>query len=593
VDIAFRNRLQQVTGTAAWVAAVLGVVALLAQVGGHIPRDDTGILHAAVWVLLICFMAEQGVRLWLRGDRVAALGEQAYDLLLIAVFLPLVLFYGQRSGPRSWLLWFWLGGHLLHRAVMLQRTLAHSRYRPVHIVVASYLLVISTGIVLLYSPRATATGEFPTIPDAVFTATSAVCVTGLIVQNTGAYWSQFGQGVILVLIQIGGLGLMTFGAFFSLMLARGMRLREELLMQDVLSYDVAGRVTRTIVQILLVTVVFEALGAAVLYTCLEVAPVGERIYHSIFHSISAFCNAGFSLYATSMENYVGNVLVNVTMMTLIVIGGLGFLVHQNLIDLARERIRRWFAPKRFLEAGDAVAIHGAGEGAGRHRPVLLLQTKLVLTATAVLLVVGFLAFLALEWDHSFRELGLKERLLAASFQSVTTRTAGFDTVVTAKLTRASQFLSILLMFIGASPGSTGGGIKTTTFVMLLLAVLAIIRNRGGVEAFGRTIAGDLVNKAITVTVMAVFVVAGATVLLLVLESSHNWSFLQVLFEVMSAFGTVGLGLGITGGLTAAGKLLLCLVMLVGRIGPLTLVLAISQQGAKPAYEYPRATVMVG
>ena len=181
----------------------------------------------------------------------------------------------------------------------------------------------------------------------------------------------------------------------------------------------------------------------------------------------------------------------------------------------------------------------------------------------------------------------------AAFQSVTTRTAGFNTVATDTLTPGSQFLSILLMFVGASPGSTGGGIKTTTFAMLLLAVLAIVRNREGVESFGRTIAGDIINKAITVIILAGFVVAAATVALLVLESSHDWTFLQVFFEVMSAFGTVGLSLGITSKLTVTAKLLLCLVMLVGRIGPLTLVLAISQQGPKPAYEYPRGTVMVG
>jgi trk system potassium uptake protein TrkH len=386
---------------------------------------------------------------------------------------------------------------------------------------------------------------------------------------------------------------MTFGAFFSLMLARGMRLREELFMQDVLSYEVAGRITRTIVQILFVTAAVECVGTAALYLCLD-QPAGlPRLYHSVFHAVSAFCNAGFSLYATSMEGYVGRISINTIMMALIVVGGLGFLVHQNLIDLLRERIRELFAPKRFLKAGDAVADHRDGGTGVRHRPVLLLQTKLVLATTGTLLAGGFVVFLLLEWNHGFQTLGLKGRLLAAGFQSVTTRTAGFDTVSTAQLTPASQFLSVLMMLVGASPGSTGGGIKTTTFAIMLLAVIAIIRNRGGVEAFGRSIAGDLINKAITVTLMAGLVVAGATVLMLVLESSHQWSFLQVLFEVMSAFGTVGLSLGITGGLTVAGKLLLCLVMVVGRIGPLTLVLTISQPGPKPAYEYPRGTVMVG
>jgi len=577
-----------------WVVTVVGVGAVLAQVGAHVPKVYSAHLRAAAWVLLGCFMVEQALRLWLSEDRRGALSEQLLDLSLIAVFLPASLVLAARTGPGSWLIWFWLSGHLLHRAVILQRVLAQMRFRPAHILVASYLLIITTGIVLLYSPRATASGGFPRLEDAVFTSTSAVCVTGLIVQDTGTYWSVFGQTVILLLIQIGGLGLMTFGAFFSLVLARGMRLREQLLMQDVLSYDVVGRVGRTIVLILLVTVTAELLGAVLLFVSLDTGgTLAERLYMSVFHSISAFCNAGFSLFSTSMQRYVGNTVVNLTMMTLIVLGGLGFVVHQNLLDLLRGWFRRRLAPRTLFRAGEASAATTAADGEASTRPAMLLQTKLVLVVTAALLVSAFVAFLLLEWNHGFAGLKVKDRILAAAFQSVTTRTAGFNTVATDTLTPGSQFLSILLMFVGASPGSTGGGIKTTTFAMLLLAVLAIVRNRQGVESFGRTIAGDIINKTITVVILAGSVVAAATVALLVLESGHHRTFLQVFFEVMSAFGTVGLSLGITSGLTLTAKLLLCLVMLVGRIGPLTLVLAISQQGSKPAYEYPRGTVMVG
>lgn len=577
-----------------WVVAVVGLGAVLAQVGAHVPAQYTEGLRAVAWVLLGCFIAEQALRLALSSNRRQALGLQLFDLVLIAVFLPASAALGERSGPGSWLIWFWLSGHLLHRAVMLQRVLARARFRPAHILVGSYLLIITAGIVLLYSPRATAAGTFPRFEDAVFTATSAVCVTGLIVQDTGRYWSPFGQMVILVLIQIGGLGLMTFGAFFSLVLARGMRLREQLLMRDVLSYDVVGRIARTVVLILLVTAGAELVGAGLLFLSLDgTGSLGERLYLSIFHSISAFCNAGFSLFSTSMQHYVNNLGVNLTMTALIVVGGLGFVVHQNLLDLLRAWVRRRLRPPRLLQAGEVVGRGGDDKTEPEVPPTMLLQTKLVLVVTAALLVGGFLAFLALEWNHGFGGLAPRGRLLAAWFQSVTTRTAGFNTVPTERLTPASQFLSIVLMFIGASPGSTGGGIKTTTFAMLLLAVVAIIRNREGVESFGRTIPGDIINKAITVVILGTFVVTAATVALLVTESAQGWSFLEVLFEVMSAFGTVGLSLGITPKLTAAAKVMLCLVMLVGRIGPLTLVLSISQQGPKPAYEYPRGTVMVG
>lgn len=577
-----------------WVVTLVGLVAVLVQVGAHVPLRYTGGLRAVAWVLLGCFIAEQALRLTLSYNRRQAVGLQLFDLVLIAVFLPISLSLGARSGPGSWLIWFWLSGHLLHRAVMLQRVLARARFRPAHILVGSYLLIITIGTVLLYSPRATAAGTFPPFEDAVFTATSAVCVTGLIVQDTGRYWSPFGQMVILVLIQIGGLGLMTFGAFFSLVLARGMRLREQSLMKDVLSYDVVGRIARTVVLILLVTAAVELVGAGVLFVSLGSGqPLAQRLYLSVFHSISAFSNAGFSLFSTSMQAYAGNPLVNLTMMGLIVVGGLGFVVHQNLLDLARGWWRRRLAPRRLLQAGEAVGRTADECARPEPRPTMLLQTKLVLVVTGALLVGGFLAFLALEWNHGFRGLAPGGRVLAAGFQSVTTRTAGFNTVPTDQLTPASQFLSMVLMFIGASPGSTGGGIKTTTFAMLLLAVVAIIRNRQGVESFGRTIPADIINKAITVVILSGFVVAGATVALLVLESARGWSFLEILFEVMSAFGTVGLSLGITPKLTAAAKVMLGVVMLVGRIGPLTLVLSISQPGPKPAYEYPRGTVMVG
>ncbi len=594
LDVRKRERVLQATERGAWIVAVVGVAAVLAQVGAHVPEGHTGKLRAVAWLLVAFFVAEQGVRLWLTGRLWSALPAQAFDLLLIVVFLPLSLGLGARTGPGSWLIWFWLTGHLLHRAVLLQRVLAQTRFRPPHILVASYLLVITTGVTLLYSPRATEAGDFPLFEDAVFTATSAVCVTGLIVQDTGSYWSPFGQGVILTLLQIGGLGLMTFGAFFSLLLARQMRLREQLMMQDVLSYDVVGRVTHTVVQILLVTVVVEAVGAVVLFFSWGSGlPFQERLYQSIFHSVSAFCNAGFSVFSTSMQNYVGSVIVNLTMMTLIVVGGLGFIVHQNLIDLARAALRRRLKPRKLLAARGAITEAAAGRGRQQNPPIVLLQTKLVLVVTAILLVGGFVAFLLLEWNQGFSGLGLRDKVLAAGFQSVTTRTAGFNSVATDTLSPGSQFLSVLLMFVGASPGSTGGGIKTTTFAMLFLAVLAIVRNRRGVESFGRTIPYDIINKAITVVICAAFVVAGATVVLLALEGGRECTFLEVLFEVMSAFGTVGLSLGITPILSGAGKVLLCLVMLVGRIGPLTLVLTISQPGPKTDYEYPRGTVMVG
>jgi trk system potassium uptake protein TrkH len=408
-------------------------------------------------------------------------------------------------------------------------------------------------------------------------------VTGLVTVDTGAHFSRFGQTIILVLFQVGGLGLMTFAAFFAIALGKGMGIKDRHAMKGVLDLHVVGTVVRVIVGILFITFLVEGVSTLILYGRMGAdLPPHERFFHSAFHAVSAFCNAGFSLNDTSLMGYVGDPVVNITVMLEIVIGGLGFAV---LLDLFGFRL---FGARIFAWLG----LIPRSEGEGRRR--LSVQTRIVLITSLTLILVGAGLLYLFEASNPETMGGLEPgaRAQAALFQSITARTAGFNTLPIGDLTSGSKFLLIVLMIIGASPGSTGGGVKTVTSVVLLLAVISFYRNRQRVEVYRRTLPQETVRKAIVIVVTAFAVVSTATLVLAAVEG-ERFDFLSILFEVGSAFGTVGLSTGVTGSLSAASKLTLCLVMLVGRIGPLSLVIALSQARAPRGYEYPEEHVMIG
>ena len=477
---------------------------------------------------------------------------------------------------------------LMIQTVETQRKLAHTRFKPAHLLVASFVFIILIGTVLLYSPRATPREAPASFVDSLFTATSATCVTGLIVRDTGKDFTPFGQTVILVLIQIGGLGLMTFAAFFAMILGVGMGIKDRMVMQDVLNEQTLGRVAGLIVYILVLTFVVEAVGAALLYPVWKGdLSTGGRIYTSVFHSISCFCNAGFCLYSSSFKHYHGSTYLNAVACLLIVLGGLGFAVHRNLLRVLRTAWRKLplpFSRRRLLEP--------------TQRLKLSLHTKIVLWVTVVLIVGGAVVVWLLERDGVMQGMSAREQVLASTFQSVTARTAGFNTVDTSKLSNASLVFVSLMMFIGASPGSTGGGIKTVTFAMLLIAIVTAMRHRPNFEAFHRTISKTLINRAVVVATLAAAVIVTSTILLCCFEQ-HTMiggtpvRLRQAFFEVFSAFGTVGLSTGITPMLTSAGKIVIIITMLVGRIGPLTLVVALAQRPGRSDYDYPEENIMIG
>lgn len=437
------------------------------------------------------------------------------------------------------------------------------------VVALGFLIIILTGAVLLTLPVSARSGEPTDFLDALFTATSATCVTGLVTVGTATHWSGFGQAVILLLIQIGGLGFMSLASIASFLTRRTITLRERMVMSAGLNLTENAGIVRLTRRVLVGTFAFEAAGAVLLATRF-VPRVGlwQGIKMGVFHSISAFCNAGFDLIGTpdnpfaSLMGYADDVLVNLTIMALIVIGGLGFFVWGDIWD--KRRFRR-----------------------------LRLHTKLVLITTALLLCTGFALTLLFEWGNpqTLGEMPVQDKMLAAAFQSVTLRTAGFNTIDQAALTGPSQAVACLLMMIGGSPGSTAGGIKTVTAAVLVLSAISALRGRTTVSAFGRTIVSRSIMNAVTMMIVGgTLSLTGACVISYV----EGAPFGMCLFEAVSAFATVGLSMGLTPTLSAVSRLILILLMYLGRVGVLTLGVAVLMRHREPPkMQYPAGDVMVG
>lgn len=449
------------------------------------------------------------------------------------------------------------------------------RVPPAAVALASFASVIAIGAVLLSLPAAAV--EPLTVVDAVFTATSAVCVTGLTVVDTGTRLTVFGQGVVLVLAQVGGLGLMTFAMFVVLLLGRQVSFRDHMVIEDSMHHSPSAEIGKLLRYVVTFTLVVEAIGAALLWLrWREEFPAGRAAYLSVFHSVMAFCNAGFSLFPDNLIRYRSDVVVNLVVSALVIIGGLGFLVNMELRDQAVMRLR------------------------GRRPPRLSLHSRIVLVMTAALLALGMAGFLVLEWRNLLEGLPWEEKLLVSWFQGMTPRTAGFNTVDYGRAATPTLFLTIFLMFIGASPGSTGGGVKTTALGLLLALLRARYRGRGRAMVLERTIPHAVMDRALLVILLSWILASSALLLLAVSElgstphAGARPDFLQLMFETVSAFGTVGLSTGITPAISPQGKMVLILLMFAGRLGPVTIALAAGRKAAgRVRFRYAEENVMVG
>ena len=437
---------------------------------------------------------------------------------------------------------------------------------PPQVIAFSFLAAIFVGASVLALPVSHAPGKTISVLDALFTATSAVCVTGLIVVDTGSDYSRFGQVVIMLLFQLGGIGLLTLGTFLAFATGRRVGFNERIRLQAQISALEVGSIVQLVRAIVAFVFVAELIGAAFLYLRFATTEgLGTGVLYALFHSISAFNNAGFALYPDSLMGYVTDPLVNFTVIALIILGGLGFVVIVNLLGRFRQ-----------------------GE-----RTPLSLHTKMALSITGFLILVALVVLLVLEWSNpaTIGDMNLPDKLLASLFQAVTPRTAGFNTLDYAQMQPASILFTLLLMFIGGNPGSTAGGIKTLTFFVLAVSVWSVFRQRGETSLYGRRISQSTVVRAGVIAFSGVMLAGAALTLLTVTEPDK--AFLDLLFETVSAFGTVGLSLGITGSLSAAGKVIIIVLMYVGRIGLMTFALALVADLNEDSIRYPTEEVVIG
>ena len=449
----------------------------------------------------------------------------------------------------------------------IRKKLRSTKINPLQVIACGFAIVILLGSVLLSLPCAAQDGKSIGFMDGLFTSTSAVCVTGLVVRDTGTTFSLFGQIVLLCLIQVGGLGFLTFATMILRMIGRQASLRERMLIRESMNEDGTAGMDKLIRWVAVCAFSVEFAGAVLL--CFRFIPmygVGKGIYYSVFHAVSAFCNAGFDLFGnySSLTGFRGDVLVNFTAMLMIVVGGLGFGVLRDL--------------RRRMKGG-----------------YLRLQTRLVLSVYFSLTLIGFVFTLVFEWNNpgTIGSLPFGEKLLAALFHSVTLRTAGFNTVDLAALRPASKLLNSLLMLIGAAPASTGGGVKVTTIAVILLSIRMTLRGDHAVSVYKRSVSGELIRRAIAVASIAVCIWLVDVIAISAMQPELPLA--DVLFECASAVGTVGVSAFGSASLNAVSRVLIIITMYIGRIGPMTaaLMLARKQDGKKARINYPEGNIMIG
>lgn len=592
------NRLERIQIIGNAVAAAMVAASFVILFGFKNPLISQRILYAVQILFLGVFIGEKIVRLFNATSKADFWGANWFEVPLLLALVVSVLGAGHwfATGPEeaSVVRHFAVGIYLVIQVITkLCRTtvnLAASGRNPTRTLIASFLFLIIGGAGLLMLPKAVGKDKDSLrFVDALFTSTSATCVTGLIVKDTGKDFSLMGQVVILSLIQLGGLGIVVFGAVFALLLGQALSLRESVAMQDLLSTRTLSRLGNMIAFIFVGTVVIEGVGAVSMFGMWDDVPGKVSTIHgqwfcSIFHSISAFCNAGFSLFSDNFVSYSSSWGVFLVVCPLIILGGLGFGVLYDLANILADRVKRFFM-KSFNKQ-----YRFSMEAPKRMR----LQTKIVLCVSAALIVLGAGAILLFERYAAGSGSDRDTDVLGALFQSITARTAGFNTVDISAMSASSRFVLILLMFIGGSPGSTAGGIKTVTLAVVIMTAVTALRKRGEVEMFGRSIRIAIVGRAITVTLLFTAVLFVATLALSITENSNAEADMSdIMFEATSALGTVGLSTGLTPDLTDAGKLIIIIVMLVGRLGPLTLLAALTFDIKPVQYNYPDEAIIVG
>jgi trk system potassium uptake protein TrkH len=564
---------------------LLSVVSLFVEQGRWQNRFTLVFTNILDFTVLGLFLAEIALDAARSADRREFLRQRLFDLLFLVVFAGLFAYskylfftrdsylYGNLPGKliivRNIFVILKVFGRVRKLAVFVRSLTAH----PARTVMLSFVLLIVTGTIVLMLPFNTPERLPLGFVNALFTATSAVCVTGLVVVDTATAFSTVGQVVVLLLIQIGGLGIMILSFFMAFILRRSLTIEDKFLISYMTSEKDMRNLGRSITSIILITLSIEGGGAVLLFLGFG-GQLGFNIrtaFSAIFHAVSAFCNAGFSLFSDSLEGFRSSTLVNLVVSLLIIAGGLSFVVILDVQGRVRESTRRMF--------GGRISIRN-----------LSLNTRVVLAGTAILLVLGMFFIYAFEHRFSLSGYDLGSQYLAAFFQSVTTRTAGFNTIPMSALRSPTYLLMMIFMFIGAASGSTAGGVKINSIALFLGYVRSLIKDDRDVTLFSYSVPKDLVLRALLILLFGLLSVLGG---LLILSLTESASFIQICFETVSAFGTVGLSTGITPQLSIVGKYVIIVLMFIGRVGPLTLLAAAAQRARKVQVEYPRGEILIG
>ncbi|MCK5034766.1 MAG: hypothetical protein KAS73_02655 [Candidatus Sabulitectum sp.] len=566
-----------------WPLSICNIVAIIVLILlRYLFRYDSAIVLSALQISLFLEAAGLFTAVLSSTRGWNDIKSRPWQMILSLFFIAggfTALITGELSGSiHEWHISSVVNGYLISMAfltILSGLIKLASRISPALILGSSFTMVILLGAALLYTPKATTAGISPV--DALFTSASATCVTGLIVLDTGTDFTFLGQLIILFLIQVGGLGVMTFAAFFALSFGQQMGLAGARNLSRLMDSEFTNDLKHILLSILIWTLIIETAGALLLYnTWSSIETLGwstpHTVWQSVFHSISAFCNAGFSLNTANLELFANSPSTSLIIGTLIVLGGLGFMLLTTLG-------RHWLLRMR----------------AGRKR-ILPVQTRFVLIITAILIVLGSGLFLALEWDNSLAEMSIWQKLANSYLQGVTTRTAGFNTVPTSSLISPVKWFFLIFMFIGASPGGTGGGVKTTTIGLLILSLRSLVLRRKTPEIWNRQIPNFDLQRAGAILLIGMATFGISSFLLLITETGHGsqegFSSMDYIFESMSAFGTVGLSTGVTQTLSAAGKWIIIVTMFIGRIAPATLAAATSRV-LTSLYSYPEARITIG
>lgn len=519
-------------------------------------------------LILLLFLTDTCIRIVILPDKKSALNNYVFEL---AALFPLLRIFTEKQMDQITV----LSLLAIVLIMLITRTrhitfISSNEFKPAWLMICSFLIVICSGAVVLVQPFACTPGKSVSLLNALFTSTSAVCITGLTVYDTATHFSRAGQIVILLLIQLGGLGIMTFSVFLVVMLGRKVDIKHRIVMQDVLNREELTGAVRTIRFIVMMTLFVELAGAIILAVQWypEFGSIGETAYHAIFHSVSAFCNAGFSTFSDNLNSFSTDYMTNIVIMALIIAGSLGFMAVLDIAGAVNTRMKK-----------------------SRLRPRLRIQTVIVLVMTLLLTVFGALGILALE-NTIYKSSNGIDTITTALFQSVTTRSAGFTTCDIAVMSPATLFLMIILMFIGGAPGSTAGGIKMTTFAVLWRTMISGLHQseHRNVEILKRTIPSETIQKAITLMLFYIILLSVFTMAMLITE---NQAPISIVFEVVSAGATVGLSTGITPELTSAGRIFIMLLMFAGRLGLLTIGYALVMHRYKAEYTYAEERVMIG